>query len=73
MQRAHFLKAFYGETLTGKRGKTDEAREIKGRTFLLLDFVIFLFYGTVETYDKKWHFSVQESGNFLFLDQISGF
>ena len=30
------------------------------------DFVLY----TVETYDKKLHFSVRESGHFLFLGQI---
>ena len=32
-----------------------------------------VLFTTVETYDKKLHFSVRESGNFLFLAQTLGF
>ena len=35
--------------------------------FLLVCVRVFLVFATVETYDKKLHFSVRESGNFLFL------
>ena len=30
----------------------------------------YMVWNTVETYDKKWHFSVRESRNILFWDQF---
>ena len=44
---AHFLKAFWGENLRKNREKTataTEHREMKGLTFLVQFFLIFLFY-----------------------------
>ena len=39
----------------------------------VLKQVLMHIHPTVETYDKKSHLSAPESGNFLFLEQISGF
>ena len=52
MQGAHFLKGFWGENLRKnkeKQRKNNEHREIKGLTFLVLIFLIFLFRSTKQT------------------------
>ena len=46
MQGAHFLKAFWGENVRNNKEKpatATENREIKGLTFLVQNFLIFLF------------------------------
>ena len=47
MQGAHYLKAFWAENVRKNEPqprKTTENRDIKGLTFLVLIFLIFLFY-----------------------------
>ena len=50
MEGAHFLKGFEGENVRKNNEKTataTEHREIKGLTFLVLNFLIFLFSSIV--------------------------